>query len=133
MDIENLSNELKNNMVVDLVNTANQTTTDTANQTADKSICHMENNILEFICPHCSNWIEVPLSDLACRIFRHGYFIEYISKQPLVYKLINQIPPHATEVECSAFLSNPNIIGCCKPFQIISDGDKYKVIQCGYI
>jgi hypothetical protein len=78
----------------------------------------MENS-KEYIieCPHCkeSIWIE----QLNCRIFRHASF-----------KTGEQIPPHASKLECETWLEKGLVYGCAKPFQILESGE---VIPCDYI
>lgn len=71
---------------------------------------------MEINCPHCQQriWIE----QLNCGIFRCG----------MIKETGDQIPPHATKEECTAYL-NQGIYGCGKPFQII-DG---VVNKCDYI
>ena len=71
---------------------------------------------MDIDCPHCQQkiWIE----QLNCGIFRCG----------IIKETGDQVPPHATKEECTAYL-NQGIYGCSKPFQII-DG---VVTKCDYI
>ena len=59
--------------------------------------CFNENNVLSFLCPHCKSFVEVHVSELACCIFRHGYYIQRDETNDEVYTLLNQINPHASE------------------------------------
>lgn len=94
--------------------------------------CELESNMLNFLCPHCEYFTQVALNDLNCRIFRHGFFVQRNNKNEIV-ALLNQIDPHETEEACNNYRNNPNITGCCKPFQIINKGSDYFVQKCGYI
>lgn len=85
------------------------------------------NNTLPFIinCPHCNEPIYI--TELNCRIFRHGAF----------KKTYDQINPHATKDECETYIKNDLIIGCGKPFIINIHEKKNKIIYsatiCDYI
>jgi len=72
-------------------------------------------------CPHCNEfiWIE----ELNCRIFRHASF-------KTGDKTGEQIPPHATQVDCERWLLEGRLYGCAKPFQTLDSG---KVVKCEYI
>jgi len=72
-------------------------------------------------CPHCNEyvWIE----QLNCRIFRHGYFKTGDT-------IGEQIPPHASQTECEAWIKEERVYGCAKPFQILETGE---VVKCDYI
>jgi len=76
-----------------------------------------KNNELIVDCPHCKEpvWIE----QLNCRIFRHASF-----------KTGEQIPPHATQIECETWVKEGLVYGCAKPFQILESGE---VVLCHYI
>lgn len=78
---------------------------------------------MEFIitCPHCSNYIII--EKLNCGIFRHGVLISNG----------NQIDPHANKEMCHYYINNKKIYGCGKPYQVIKEGEEYKVIICDYI
>lgn len=99
----------------------------------DPSLCSLENGILIFNCPHCNIPIEVALAELACKIFRHGYYIQRDSNNSELYTLLNQINPHASQSECANLASQNNIVGCCKPFCIVEKNNNYYVEICGYI
>ena len=78
---------------------------------------------MEFIitCPHCSNYIII--EKLNCGIFRHGVLISNG----------NQIDPHTNKEMCDYYINNKKIYGCGKPYQVIKEGEEYKVIICEYI
>jgi hypothetical protein len=96
-------------------------------------------------CPHCveakepewKTWVLVDRKELNCRIFRHG-----IMKKPYeTSRVMVQIPPHASKVECDRLAREGLIIGCGKPYKIIDevqkDGAGAKVVSraviCDYI
>jgi hypothetical protein len=99
----------------------------------DPSECELLNGVLTFLCPHCKMFVEVAVAELACKIFRHGYYIQRDSVNPEIYTLLNQINPHAPESECSSLRSQNNIVGCCLPFQIVEKNNKFHVEICGFI
>jgi len=71
-------------------------------------------------CPHCNDLVFIYLSELNCRIFRHG-----------VFKNTNVgIPPHSTKAECEQYIKNDQIVGCAKPFYL--DASLNPVV-CDYI
>ncbi len=78
--------------------------------------------ILVYNCPHCNDMIITQLDELNCCIFRHGFNI--VTGQ--------QIPQHASEAECQDFSANKDIIGCCKPYEIIKTGLTYTAQKCIY-
>ena len=81
------------------------------------------NDFYSFVCPHCLNDITVYKNDLNCRIFRHG-----------IYKdSYNQIDPHLSKILCDELVAKNKVIGCAKPFEIITDstGNLIAVI-CDY-
>jgi hypothetical protein len=83
---------------------------------------------LNFECPHCFYFIQVLKSDLNCRIFRHAF----------IKNNYQQINPHASEKECNDLVESGSVFGCAKPFQIIeirnSDNDEAYIAKiCGYI
>ncbi len=77
-------------------------------------------------CPHCHEfiWIE----QLNCRIFRHASFKDKDDK--VKDKVGEQIPPHASQIECEAWVKEGLVYGCAKPFQILESGE---VVVCDYI
>ena len=82
-----------------------------------------EDGTLVFDCPHCHDFIVVRLSELNCKIFRHG-----------VYKAtLQQIDPHMPKSQCDALFENELIFGCGKPFQIVIERDIFFVDTCEYI
>jgi hypothetical protein len=68
----------------------------------------------EFIitCPHCLDYIII--KKINCGIFRHGVLISNGK----------QIDSH---------IKKKKIYGCGKPYQVIKEGDEYKVNICEYI
>lgn len=79
-----------------------------------------DSNSYIFQCPHCSDYVQVLKTELACKIFRHGK-----------YKNGDQVAPHLPKNECDTLVEQDLIYGCGKPFQI-SD-DLMSVNICGYI
>ena len=76
-----------------------------------------------FNCPQCNLEIIVNIHELNCKIFRHG-----------IYKNnYTQVNPHLSYEECEKLINTDNIIGCCKPFQIITINNKLYAIKCDYI
>jgi len=76
-----------------------------------------------FNCPQCNLEVIVNKNELNCRIFRHA-----------VYKNnYEQVNPHLSYEDCQKLLDTNSVIGCCKPFQIISKNDKLYAIICDYI
>jgi hypothetical protein len=80
-----------------------------------------ENTAIIFNCPHCN--IPVLISQLNCRIFRHGVFIS----------TGEQINPHSSQHLCDEYVKNKLIYGCGRPFQIINEASTYKAVICDYI
>lgn len=74
-------------------------------------------------CPHCYEEVIIYLSELNCRIFRHGTFKESME----------QIPPHLNKEMCDQLVRDEKIFGCGKPFRIIEIEGKYKAEICDYI
>ena len=78
-------------------------------------------------CPHCK--VPVLIEQLNCCIFRHG----------VLKKNGYQINPHSSKELCEDYFNKKLIIGCGKPFQVISnknskdDDDKFIAIICDYI
>lgn len=82
-----------------------------------------ESNMYIFKCPHCDQFIIVHVTELNCKIFRHG-----------CYKFNGvQVDPHASEQMCNILKNSDKVIGCCNPFQIVCVDDKLYAIKCGYI
>ena len=78
---------------------------------------------MEFVitCPHCSDYIII--EKINCGIFRHGVFISNGQ----------QINPHSDKKTCDDYITDKKIYGCGKPYQVIKDGEEYKVTICEYI
>jgi len=92
--------------------------------------CVVEGDILTFECPHCNGGITVAINDVACGIFRHGY---YFVKEGEIIKLTDQIDPHGSKEVCDALATSGKVIGCCRPFKVIKDEKNYRVEICEYI
>jgi hypothetical protein len=68
-------------------------------------------------CPHCNCIIYI--SELNCKIFRHGVFKH--NMEP--------IPPHSSKHACELYIKDNLIWGCGKPFQIKGN----LAVECDYI
>jgi hypothetical protein len=79
-------------------------------------------NYYVFNCPHCLETIIVSISELNCRIFRHGIYKN-------TYK---QVDPHLNKIECDRLLNEDKVYGCCKPFEIITNNNKLFCVKCDY-
>lgn len=91
--------------------------------------CIKDNDLLIFDCPHCNLPTQVLIAELACRIFRHASYFE----QKNDFRIpTNQVDPHLPQEQCEQLVREDRVIGCCKPFEIIVDGDIYKVQTCEY-
>ena len=77
-------------------------------------------------CPHCSDIIIIDSKDINCGIFRHA-----------VYRTnLQQLNPHASELECKSLVDRGSILGCGKPFQVtrsLSNPSELIVNICDYI
>ena len=80
----------------------------------------MENEIV-VTCPHCRELVLI--SELNCKIFRHGV---YISNG-------EQVNPHAPKNICDEIFQQKIIYGCGKPFQIEIMNHNYIAVICDYI
>lgn len=72
-------------------------------------------------CPHCLQFIII--EKINCGIFRHGIFMD----------TGKQMDPHADKKTCDKYIKNKKIYGCGKPYQLIKEGETYKVVICDYI
>lgn len=79
-------------------------------------------------CPHCKDIVLI--EQINCAIFRHGAFRD----------TMEQIPPHATEQQCSEWQRRNLIFGCGKPFRLVAKEKKddptevaYTAVICEYI
>lgn len=84
---------------------------------------------LIFQCPHCQGDVIIAKSEINCGIFRHA-----------IYKSSGQqIPPHAPKEECDRLITQNEIFGCARPFQIIknnnetSQSESWQIQICEYI
>jgi len=75
-----------------------------------------------FECPHCQGAVIVPVSDVACAIFRHASF-NAPDNPP--------IPPHTDQATCEELVRSDRVRGCAKPFRLVIDAMRVEV--CGYI
>lgn len=87
----------------------------------DARFCELENGVLGYHCPWCGLGIITRMGELACRIFRHG---ETRGRQ---------LSPHANKERCAAARADPATVGCCNPYRIRQEGDRYVVEKCGWI
>ena len=87
-----------------------------------ESICKRDGDLLIYPCPQCSLYITTAIHELNCRIFRHGFHV----KQNL------QIPPHEPKEICEQWASSPDVVGSCKPYEIISRDNMFVVQACDY-
>ena len=69
-------------------------------------------------CPHCKEFVII--SELNCRIFRHG-----------ILKNGTQISPHLSLEEWENLVKNDLIYGCGKPFRLVMDNEWVAEI-CGF-
>ena len=81
-------------------------------------------------CPHCHDFIIVRHSDIKCRIFRHAVW-----KDTMV-----PIDPHATKEACDQLVTQNQVLGCGKPFELVpseEDGggggaSQFIAVPCAY-
>ncbi len=73
-------------------------------------------------CPHCGNMFMTTEQSIACAIYRHA----------VLKSNMEQINPHASEVECQTFVNNDLIYGCGGPFRITKTNGAYSAVVCGY-
>ena len=78
-----------------------------------------DSNTYSFECPYCNLLIQVKKNEIACKIFRHGFFKDKNQ----------QVPPHASKEICDRLVEENKIYGCGKPFRFDGKG----VEKCGYI
>jgi len=76
-----------------------------------------------FVCPHCSDPVQIFTHELNCKIFRHGIYKENFQ----------QINPHSSKIICDQLFATNQIYGCGKPFRIDKSDDKYIIVECDYI
>ena len=84
-------------------------------------IYNEEDNAYVFECPHCNIMIQVKRNELACKIFRHGYF----------KSTMTGIDPHTPQIECDRLRHQDLIWGCGKPFCIVLERNTAEI--CDYI
>ena len=83
----------------------------------------MEDGMLLFECPHCSQLVQISIAELNCKIFRHA-----------VYKnTMHQVDPHMGKEDCDRLFMSSLVWGCAKPFRVIERDGVYSVEKCDYI
>jgi|SRR3972149_10669953 len=91
-----------------------------------------EHNLYIFNCPHCKNTVEVLKPEVACTIFRHGYFFIQLPNNQIM--LTHQVNPHERKEVCDQLFAEGKIVGCGKPFKFVYGQDgKHHVEICNYI
>ena len=83
----------------------------------------LEGDYYTFECPHCRNFVQVHKNEINCRIFRHAVY-----KNSLI-----QVNPHEKKDNCVRLFETGQVFGCCKPFMLVRQTDKYIVKECDYI
>jgi len=80
-----------------------------------------EKDYLVFHCPYkeCNILNIVYSNEIHCGIFRCGY--DKLKKQ--------QIPQHASKLECDILRNDKNIIGCARPYRLVEN----MPVICDYI
>ena len=84
----------------------------------------LDQDYLFFECPSCFTGIQVHISQINCRIFRHA-----------AYKnTLTPIHPHAPKEVCEMLVQTGQVYGCAKPFMLglDSNGD-FVVSECEYV
>jgi len=75
-------------------------------------------------CPHCNILILIYKNEINCSIFRHG----------VMKNNMQQIDPHLPKEECDRLAKDGLIIGCGKPFRLVTNKEEeYTAIKCDYI
>ena len=83
---------------------------------------YLKDDYYHFNCPNCFDKIIVQKKQLRCKIFRHA-----------VYKTsYKQVNPHLSREKCEKLTKENKVYGCCKPFEIISNGSKMHASVCEY-
>lgn len=97
---------------------------------------------LYFDCPNCGFFAEVEKKFVNCGIFRHAYFFipapdpprfATMVDPPKSYRFTTMVEPHLPKEMCETLLREGKVLGCCKPFRLKRDGDKWVVEACDYI
>jgi hypothetical protein len=89
----------------------------------NKVLVDNDTNAYIFTCVHCNLFVLVKVSDINCKIFRHGAFKD--SGEP--------INPHETLENCNNLLQLNKVYGCCKPLQIIEINKELFATSCDFI
>lgn len=82
-----------------------------------------------FLCPHCAQRVVLFEEELACLIFRHGWYV-------IGEKRTAQVPPHAPREFCDALVAEQRMVydACARPFQLVREGARVTRVQaCEYI
>lgn len=83
-----------------------------------------------FLCPHCAQRVVLFEEELACLIYRHGWYVT----GP---KQTAQVPPHAPKDLCDRLVAEKRMVfdACAGPFQLVRDetGRVARVQVCDYI
>lgn len=77
--------------------------------------------VLKFDCPHCGGAMEVQENEINCAIFRHA-----------AYRDGRHVNPHAPKDVCDKLVADKEVLGCCKPFELIKKDDEYEPVICDY-
>ena len=83
---------------------------------------YLNDDYYHFKCPNCFYEIIVKKKQLRCKIFRHAIYKSS-------YKQVN---PHLSKARCEKLTKENKVYGCCRPFEIISDGVKMYASVCEY-
>lgn len=86
----------------------------------DKNI---QENYIVVKCPTCELQILIFKNDINCAIFRHG----------IIKSSGEQMNPHTPKEICDKLFEQNLIIGCGKPFRIISSNNQFNAEICDYI
>jgi hypothetical protein len=95
-----------------------------------KLIYDEESNCYTVECPHCQLLIQIEKNQINCGIFRHGYLY---SKENNILRLIDQIGPHTSKIECDRLKESGKLFGCSNPFKITYIGKDLFIEVCDYI
>ena len=79
-------------------------------------------DIFFFNCPNCNEEIIVNKNELNCKIFRHAIFKD----------TYQQVDPHLPKILCDKLTQDNKVIGCCKPFEVISQNQELFAVICDY-
>ena len=85
----------------------------------------MNNDPIEFLqCPYCQAYMEIPIKDINCAIYRHA----------IIKATGQQLDPHAPKDVCDRLARQGMIYGCGKPFRVKRDTqNRLFTEKCGYL